>query len=269
MTRTGQAAIDYARSRVGPNAMPASGYCLQFVRECFAIPAVYASAIDAWNGSKTKHPGDRNPPRAVPLFFTTPSVYDHIVFLGDPGEIITTFNADVRRYTSSTTSGAIDAIIRDFGPGSYLGWTEDLNGYRVLVDSGFAPTPPTGTDDDMPLVIQSPGRGLGVIIGSRVVSLNNTSSADSIQAATGSGRAQITDADFDQLRYSGTAPLLIREPSRGYGLVTGAQAIGLGDMATVNALQGAGVAVIDVTAADFDRLAAGISGAIPTPPPSS
>jgi len=135
MTRTGQAAIDYARGRVGPNAMPASGYCLAFVRECFAVASYYGSAIDAWNGSNAKHPGDRNPPPAVPLYFKTPSQYDHVVFGGSAGEIITTFNADVRRYTASTSSAAIDAICRDFD-GTYLGWTEDIN--RVTV---WAPEP--------------------------------------------------------------------------------------------------------------------------------
>lgn len=141
MTRTGQAAIDYARGRVGPNAMPASGYCLQFVRECFAVGSYYGSAIAAWNNAERKHPGDRNPPPAVPLYFATPSQYDHVVFKGDTGEIITTFNADVRRYTASSTSAVIDAICRDFS-GTYQGWAEDIN--RVTV---WTPTPP---EEDMP-----------------------------------------------------------------------------------------------------------------------
>lgn len=123
MTRTGQAAIDYARSRVG-GTMPASGYCLQFVRQCFDIPSYYASAIDAWNGSTTQHPGDRNPPPAVPLFFASPSVYDHVVFGVSASECISTFNADIRSF-----AGIAD-IERQFSA-SYLGWTEDLNTVRV------------------------------------------------------------------------------------------------------------------------------------------
>jgi len=140
MTRTGADAVHYARGRVGPNAMPASGYCLQFVRECFAVGSYYGSAIDAWNGAQRKHPGDRNPPMAVPLYFKTPSKYDHVVFGGDPGggEIITTFNADVRRYTGPD---AIAQIERDFD-GTYLGWAEDIN--RVTVWS-----PPAPPEDDV------------------------------------------------------------------------------------------------------------------------
>lgn len=151
MTRTGQDAIDYARSRVGPNAMPASGYCLQFVRQCFDVGSYYASAIDAWNASPTQHPGDRNPPPAVPLYFLTPSVYDHVTFGGDTGEIITTFNADVRRYTGSDV---ISQIERDFS-GSYLGWCEDINTVRVYTGATPEPEPeplPIGDDDDMKLI---------------------------------------------------------------------------------------------------------------------
>jgi hypothetical protein len=129
MVRTGDEAIEYARSRVGPDAMPASGYCLQFVRECFGVGSYYGSAIDAWNGAQYPHPGDRNPPPAVPLYFTSPSIYDHVVFGGGPpaNEIMTTFNDDVRQYSGED---AISAIERDF-EGTYLGWCEDINTVRV------------------------------------------------------------------------------------------------------------------------------------------
>lgn len=129
MTRTGQDAINYARSRVG-TTMSDSGLCLQFVRICFDVGSYYYSAIDAWNASPTKHPGDRNPPPAVPLFFSTPSQYDHVVFCCSPGEIVSTFNEDIRSFSS------ISSIEANFN-GHYLGWTEDLN--RVTV---WTPEPP-------------------------------------------------------------------------------------------------------------------------------
>jgi hypothetical protein len=149
VTRTGQGAIDYARSRVGngpppPHGMAASGYCLAFVRECFDVGSYYASAIDAWNGAPDKHPGDRNPPPAVPLFFLSPSPYDHVVFGGATGEVETTFNDDVRRYQAGSGPAVIAEIERDF-EGSYLGWTESINGVRV-----YAPAPPEEDDDMTP-----------------------------------------------------------------------------------------------------------------------
>jgi hypothetical protein len=149
VTRTGADAVHYARSRVG-GTMPASGYCLQFVRECFDIGPLYGSAIDAWNGAPDKHPGDRNPPMAVPLFFRSPSPYDHVVFGGDlpANEIVTTFNADIRSYGGDAIAG----IERDFDA-SYLGWTESLNGVKVW--TAPAPEPPPmiwEDDDDMKLI---------------------------------------------------------------------------------------------------------------------
>jgi hypothetical protein len=140
MTRTGQAAIDYARSRVG-GTMPDSGLCLQFVRTCFDVGSYYYSAIDAWNAAADKHPGDYNPPPAVPLYFRTPSPYDHVVFGCSTGEIISTFNADIRSYSS------IYAIEAAFD-GTYLGWAGDIN--RVDI---YNPPPPE--DDVTPDEVKS------------------------------------------------------------------------------------------------------------------
>lgn len=143
MTRTGQAAIDYARSRVG-GEMPAAGYCLQFVRQCFDIASYYGSAIDAWNGCRAPHPGDRNPPPAVPVWFRTPSVYDHVAFFVGPNEVISTFNEDIRSF-----NGLAD-IERQFS-GTYLGWGEDLNTVTVWTPD-VTPEPPP-EEDDMPTSI--------------------------------------------------------------------------------------------------------------------
>jgi hypothetical protein len=125
MTRTGQAAVDYAEDRVG-GQMAAAGYCLQFTRECFAVAAYYASAIDAWNGSKYPHPDDRHPPLAVPVFFHSPNIYRHVAFHCGDGRVISTWNADIRAYSS------ISAMEQAFGP--YLGWSEDLNGVTVYTE---------------------------------------------------------------------------------------------------------------------------------------
>jgi hypothetical protein len=110
--------------------MPASGYCLQFVRECFDVAACYGSAIEAWNASQYPHPGDRNIPPGVPVYFLSPSVYDHVVFGVSSGELITTFNEDIRSYGGDAIAG----IERDFDA-QYLGWAEDINRVRVY-DSG-------------------------------------------------------------------------------------------------------------------------------------
>ena len=155
MTRTGQDAIDYARSRIGygpppPSGMEASGYCLAFVRECFAVGSYYASAIDAWNGAAVRHEGDRNPPPAVPVFFRSPSVYDHVAFNVSGSEVISTFNDDVFAFNGlAGIEASFDA--------SYLGWTEDLNGVTVYTPAGPGPGPtpppvPEEGDDRMEII---------------------------------------------------------------------------------------------------------------------
>lgn len=128
--------MDYALSRVG-TYMPASGYCLQFTRENFSIPSYYPSAVDAWNGCEKRHPGDRNAPAAVPVWFDTPSVYGHVAFAVGDGTIVTTNGAAIQRWSS------IGAIESGFN-GPYMGWGEDLNRYGVDPNTLPAPTPDPG-----------------------------------------------------------------------------------------------------------------------------
>lgn len=134
--RTGSDAIEYARSRSG-GSMPAAGYCLQFTRECFAVPAVYGSAVDAAQACDAPHPGDRNPPPGVPVWFWSPSVYDHIAFFVGPHEVVSTFNADIR------TFDGLAGIEANFSA-SYAGWGEHLNEHVVYTGD----VPPTDQEED-------------------------------------------------------------------------------------------------------------------------
>lgn len=134
MTRVGQEAIDYARGRVG-TTMPDSGLCLQFTRQNFDVASLYYSARDAGLAAQVPHPGDRNPPPAVPVYFLTPSVYDHVAFFVSSSEVISTWNAEIRRFSG------ISDVERQFG-GTFVGWAEDINAVRVYA-SGV--TPPDAT----------------------------------------------------------------------------------------------------------------------------
>jgi hypothetical protein len=131
--RTGDEAVAYSLGRVG-GSMPASGYCLQFTRECFAVPSLYASAIDAWNAADDPHPDDRYPPPAVPVWFWSSSPYRHVAVHVGAGQLVTTFNEEIRLY------GSLSAMESIFG--SYMGWAYlDLNEHDVT---------PTNPGDDMP-----------------------------------------------------------------------------------------------------------------------
>jgi hypothetical protein len=135
VTRTGGAAIDYARARIGPNAMPASGYCLAFTRECFAVPALYGSAIDAAYACNAPHPGDWDPPAGTPVWFRSPSIYDHVAFYVGPHEVISTFNADVRAFDG------LRGIEASFDA-TFVGWGEDINEVHILEVAPPPPPPP-------------------------------------------------------------------------------------------------------------------------------
>jgi hypothetical protein len=123
MTRTGQAAIDAANAHVGHDMPQGAGYCLQFTRECFDVGPVHASAIDAWHASITPHPGDRAVPPAVPAYFDSNSPHEHVCISTEAGTYVSTFNAEVRKYSS------LGAVEQAFG--RFLGWAEDINGVRV------------------------------------------------------------------------------------------------------------------------------------------
>src|SRR4051812_38971828 len=153
--RTGAAAIDAARGRVG-GTMPAAGYCLQFVRECYGIPAVYASALDAARACNTPHAGDRNPDPGTPVWFWTSSVYDHVAFYVGPHEVISTFNEQIR------TFDGIGGIEANFA-GTYAGFGWDLNEHTVFVPDG-PPAPPEQEDDEKPWFIRR-NDGAIVIVG--------------------------------------------------------------------------------------------------------
>ena len=66
------------------------GYCQKYVRDpCWKVPSLYGSAIDAWNGSAQKHPGDRNPPEGAPCYYRGGS-YGHAVISVGGGRIRST-----------------------------------------------------------------------------------------------------------------------------------------------------------------------------------
>lgn len=107
------------------------GYCLMFVRDqCWQIGSLYGSAIEAWNGARHKHPGDRHPPLGAPCFYSG-GRYGHIVIWNQRGPM---------RSTDCTEAGQVsdadlDWPVRVWGD-TYLGWTEDLNGVQLPLDGG-------------------------------------------------------------------------------------------------------------------------------------
>jgi hypothetical protein len=94
--------------------------------------------VDAWFGCEDRRRGDRTPPPAVPVWFDSSSVYEHVAFwCGADVGIVTTFNADIRLMPT------IEAAENTFGP--YAGWGPSLNEVDVWAT---APPPPVEQEED-------------------------------------------------------------------------------------------------------------------------
>jgi hypothetical protein len=184
--RTGQAAADYARSRVG-GSMAAAGYCLQMTRENYPVDPYYYSAVDAGQGADYPHPagtpdGD-SPPVGVPVYFLSSSPYRHVAIYVGNGEVVTTWDASIRLVRFADMPAT-------FGP--YKGWTEDLNTERVWTP---AQTVTTG-DDDMKM-IRSGSSGTISLIGDGWYLNLSDSSVQAFQHAGYAPPIKLATADYN------------------------------------------------------------------------
>ncbi|NUR07699.1 MAG: hypothetical protein HOQ45_11910 [Nocardioidaceae bacterium] len=110
------------------------GGCYKWTRTQFGSPAVGdydgdhdADAVDGWKATRRKHPGDRNPPRGVPVFWSGGSNgYGHAAVSLGGGKI---------RSTDAGGRGKVATVDlawpeRAWGL-TYLGWSDDLAGVTV------------------------------------------------------------------------------------------------------------------------------------------
>ena len=120
------------------------GMCQKFVRDqCWRVPSLYGSAIEAWNGAREKHPGDRTPPEGAPVYYEG-GQYGHAVLFCHGG--IRSTDCHSSGYVSDTDLAWPE---RAWGY-RYLGWTGDING--VDLPLGQAPPEP---EEDMPEYVRA------------------------------------------------------------------------------------------------------------------
>lgn len=124
--RSARAAVKNARS---VNEYP-TGMCQQYVRlRCWEVPSLYASAIEAWNGARDKHPGDRTPPLGAPLYYEGGRYGHAVIYVG---------GANMRSTDCRSRGDVSDEAIRwvevNWGY-RYLGWTGDINGVTLPLDA--------------------------------------------------------------------------------------------------------------------------------------
>ncbi len=110
------------------------GWCLQYVRQAFGLPARYNDATEAWNKSTSKH-ADRNFPPGlwVPVWYDiVENPLGHVVLLAPDGRVYST--SDYSGWPVIHNSLAdLEAFYAYYKLTlKYRGWTEDVAGYPVL-----------------------------------------------------------------------------------------------------------------------------------------
>lgn len=122
----------------------------------------------------------------------------------------------------------------------------------VLADKPRQPS----LEDDMPTLVSSPTFGTGLLDGGVLTGIADRTTVDAWSAA-GAKSVPISDGDFMRLIRRSTSTWLLFCPpekgGRGFAVWSGGQAVGLGDNSTVESFKEAGVPVVEVALADFDR----------------
>jgi hypothetical protein len=116
------------------------GYCLQYVRQAFNLPARYGSATEAWDNSTTQHLS-----RDVPAGVWTPVWYGldreplgHVVLQAPDGSVYSTSDNSTTPHHHPDLAD-LEAYYAGWGwPLTWRGWTEDVAGYTVITDGGLA-----------------------------------------------------------------------------------------------------------------------------------
>lgn len=109
-----------------------AGMCQQWTRTMFLAPSVGdvdldgdADALDAWKKERRRHPGDRNPPRGVPLTWSGGSHGHRAISLGN-GKVR---SIDVK---GPGTVGTVDLEWFEENWGmKYLGWSNTISGIDI------------------------------------------------------------------------------------------------------------------------------------------
>ena len=124
------------------------GWCLQYVRQAFGLPARHPSATAAWEASTSKH-RDRNFPAGVwlPVWFSLANEpAGHVALMAPDGSVYSTSDLGNTPHHHLDLSDLMNYYARYDMTLTYLGWTEDVAGYPVLTDGGTI-TPQSSTEE--------------------------------------------------------------------------------------------------------------------------
>ena len=122
-----------------PNIYCQPGWCLAYVNEAFGVRKVYGTATAAWFGSTSQHK-DRNFPQGVwvPVWYaldTEPA--GHVVLRAPDGSVYSTSDLTNTPHHHPNLED-LEAYYAYYGMKlTYRGWTEDVEGTRVISLDGI------------------------------------------------------------------------------------------------------------------------------------
>ena len=123
-----------------PNIPCQPGWCLQYVRQAFGLPARHPTATAAWEASASKH-RDRNFPAGVwhPVWFSLANEpAGHVALRAPNGKVYSTSDLGTVPHEHLDLSDLMNYYARYDMTLTYLGWTEDVAGYPVITGGGLA-----------------------------------------------------------------------------------------------------------------------------------
>jgi len=126
------------------------GWCLEYVRRTYGLPARYLTATEAWEASPSKH-RDRNFPPGVwvPVWYALAGVpAGHVVLRAPDGSCYST--TDLGRFTPRRHPNLADLERVYAGAGlplTYRGWSEDVAGTPVITPATIRPAGTPNTKD--------------------------------------------------------------------------------------------------------------------------
>jgi len=112
------------------------GWCLRFTQTAWNAPVMYYCARDSWDASGFQHT-DALPATSVPVYWSWWGTingetrdWGHVAVLLPDGRVLSSPLSWSQGYGQQIVS-SVDEVSRILGA-TYLGWTEDMNGLRVV-----------------------------------------------------------------------------------------------------------------------------------------
>jgi hypothetical protein len=120
-----------------PNIPCKPGWCLQYVRQAFGAPIVEPTATAGWANADYKHADWNFPPGCwVPVWFhmdTEPA--GHVVLRAPDGSVYSTSHPTSTTPTHHPNMAHLFQAYARYNPLTYLGWSEDISGVRVVQEA--------------------------------------------------------------------------------------------------------------------------------------